>query len=306
MKLVVAAADAGKRLDVWLTAQLPGRSRRAVKTVIEGGHVRVGGKKARAGVVVRAGDTVELAVVPPTAEDLRPTPEAAPLEIVYQDDALVAIAKPAGMASHPLRAGELGTAASALVARFPELARVGADPREAGLAHRLDAETSGVLLAARNQDVWHTLREAFHEHRVVKRYLALCSGKADVGQTGRVDAPIAHDGADRRRVLVCADDEQAVKRQAKSAHTTWRVVRRVGDLYWVSAEAETGRMHQVRAHLAFAGLPLAGDPLYGAGVLSPLGRHVLHAAELELDHPVTRARLRIVAPPPPDVAALTR
>ena len=140
-RFVVAVADSGKRLDLYLVGCYPGRSRRAVKGVIDAGQVRVGGKKARAGLIVGAGDVVEVAAAPPSADDLRPAPEDRPLDILYQDDALVAFAKPAGMASHPLHAGELGSAASALVARFPECLAVGADPREAGLAHRLDTET---------------------------------------------------------------------------------------------------------------------------------------------------------------------
>jgi len=315
-RFVVGAAAAGQRVDRFLTGCYPGRSRRRVRAVIDDGAVRVGGRRVRAGELLREGDQVVVERPPPDDAALRPAPEPdAPLVVLHQDGALLALAKPAGVPTHPLRAGERGALASALVARFPECLGVGDDPREGGMAHRLDIDTSGVVLAARTRAAWQALREQFRAHTVDKRYLALCAAAPEVvvraGAAGEVDVPIAHDRSDRRRARVCAEHEAAVKYQAQAAQTRWRVVREVAlprreqPLWLVEAEARTGRMHQVRAHLAYAGLPLVGDALYGAGT-SPIGeRHFLHAEAISFDHPLTGVRMTLRAPLPQVAAWIT-
>src|SRR5262245_36188174 len=162
------------------------------------------------------------------------------------------------MPTCPLRAGERGTLASALVARFPECAGVGDDPREAGFAHRLDGGTSGALLAARDDATWRSLRQAFHDGRVEKEYLALVVG--EVSRGGVVDAPIAHERGGG--VRVCLDDEEG----ALPAVTRYEPVRRFRGFTLLRCVAHTGRMHQVRAHLAHAGIPIVGDERYGIRV----------------------------------------
>src|SRR5262249_3221356 len=183
--------DAPGRADRTVAARLPGRSRHAIARAFAEGRVRVNGRPARKGQTVAPGDLVEVGDVP-GRDELVPAPQPElPLAVIYADEARVALDKPPGMASQPLVAGELGTLANALLARFPECAAAGADPREAGLAHRLDAGTSGVLLAARRRAVWDTLRAEFRGGRVLKTYLALVAGTVDAPR--EIEAAIAHD-----------------------------------------------------------------------------------------------------------------
>jgi 23S rRNA pseudouridine1911/1915/1917 synthase len=249
------------------------------------GQERAGGTAvARKGDPARAGARVTLAAPPADAAALRPLPDPdAPLAVLHADDHLLALAKPPGGPSHPLRAGERGTLANALVARYPECAGAGADPREAGLVQRLDAGTSGALLAARDRATWDALRALFRAGAVGKLYLALVHGAA-------------------------ADDESHQPIRDQPASTRWTVDRRLPGYTLLRCVAQTGRMHQVRIHLAGAGHPVVGDRDYGPLGAAPAGLigHFLHAARLELSHPRGGAALVIEAPLPPDrLAALT-
>ena len=315
MARFVVGPGEGGRLDRLLAARYPGVGRRRWAQLLAGGAVRIGGRVARKGDRVAPGDAIDLDREPAVGSDLAPVaqPEL-PLAILHQDDLVVAIDKPAGMPSHPLVAGETGTVANALVARFPGVAGAGRDPREAGLVHRLDRGTSGVLLAARTPEAWHALRGAFSGGRVSKRYLALVLGAA---RDGRCDLPLVQRG---RRALI-AHDHGA--RGAMAAETRWRVRATAPTgpgqvVTLVEAETATGRMHQVRAHLAAAGHPLVGDPLYGGpidlavavaggggeSVAVAVALPFLHAAAIEIDHPAGTGRLAIQAPLPPERAAL--
>lgn len=288
------------RLDLVLAARFPGVGRRRWAALFADGAVQVDGARARKGDRVGPGARVTLREAPATGVDLapRPQPELG-LAVLVTWPALVAVDKPAGWPSHPLRAGETGTVANALVARFPECAGAGRDPREAGLVHRLDRGTSGVLLAARDPAAWQELRRAFAAGEVDKRYLALVAGSVD---DGACDLPLR--AAGQRAAPARRGD-----RGALPATTSWRVLGRAAGATLVEARAATGRMHQVRAHLAAVGAPLVGDPLYGgpeaieaAGEQIAVTLPFLHAASLELGHAGLRLAAR--APLPADRAAL--
>jgi 23S rRNA pseudouridine1911/1915/1917 synthase len=281
-----------------------GASRKALAQLFDDGAVRVNGKRAKKGLIVARGDVIELAAEPVSEVGLRPVPQAElPLEVVHEDARVVGMNKAPGVASHPLRAGETGTLANALVARYPECAGAGADPREAGLAHRLDAGTSGVIVAARDRAAWDFLRNEFHEGRARKEYLALVVGV--VTQAGEIEAPIAHD-AGAGGVVVCEDPDVAAKRGALAAKTSWVVEGRYGAFTLLRCIAHTGRMHQLRAHLAHVGTPVVGDTRYGIAVADApavIG-HFLHAARLVVAHP-EGGMVDLTAPLPADrVAAL--
>lgn len=310
-------AEVGGRADRIVGERL-GWGRRLVARAFEEGLVNVNGRRAKKGDRVAPGDEIEIAVAALAEgargrDALRPVPEPeAPLEVLVEDRRFVAVAKPPGAPSYPLRPGERGTVANALLARFPECAGAGADPREAGLVHRLDIGTSGVLVAARDPEAWRRLREAFREGRVEKEYLALVVG--EVPQDGAISLPIAHDRADPRRVRVVADPREAARRGALPAETRWTVARRFRGFTLLSCRAVTGRMHQVRAHLAAMGWPVVGDRLYGAPTPAPgepeVVGHFLHACRVVLPHPDTDAPVAIEAPLPSDrvraLAELTR
>lgn len=304
MKWTVSSDEAHTRLDQWLAHQV-GCSRAEARRLIDDGAVRVSGRPAKKGTLLLAGAEIELARLPPTPEARRPTPEPAlPLEVLFTDDALVALAKPAGAATHPLRPGERGTLAGALAARFPECAGASDDPREGGVAHRLDIDTSGVVLAARTRQAWQALRAAFAAGRIEKEYLALVTGAPP--DEGEVDAPLAHAGH-RRKVTVVekwlnhSEDWSNHSPRPRPALTRYRVLARSApgrpEVALVRAFTSTGRMHQVRAHLAHAGFPLVGDTLYGGPPAEPPG-HLLHAARIRFPHPVTGAPTTIDAPLP--------
>ncbi|HVV87861.1 MAG TPA: RluA family pseudouridine synthase [Kofleriaceae bacterium] len=288
----VVAEGEHDRLDAVVARRFPGASRRRLGELFAAGAVRVDGKVARKGDRARPGATVEVAQAPATADALRVLPDPAAAErlvILHADDERVVVAKPPGMPSQPLRAGELGTAASGIVARFPECAGVADDPRDGGLVHRLDIGTSGALVAARTREAWQRLRAAFGAGEVDKTYLAL----TEAPPIGRgCDEPLAQRG---RRVVVDHTD-------GLEASTTWHVERAFGERRLVRCSASTGRMHQIRVHLATCGAPIVGDVLYGGQPFPGLVDFFLHAAELRL--PTPAGPLAVVAPLPPDRAAV--
>jgi 23S rRNA pseudouridine1911/1915/1917 synthase len=221
--------------------------------------------------------------------------------VIYEDEHLVAIDKPPGVPSHPLRVGERGTVANGIVARFPSCADASPNPLEGGLGHRLDTATSGVLIAARSRDVWTGLRSALGAADCEKRYL--CEVWGAPPHTGRIDAPIGRNGRRGRSVRVGAG------RQPQPAETEWRVVGRGPGTALLEARLHAGRPHQVRAHLASAGFPIVGDDRYGGvGAIEaiagqpdggpPSQRLHLHAAMVRFRHPVTREVMTIEAPSP--------
>jgi 23S rRNA pseudouridine1911/1915/1917 synthase len=303
VQLIVTAADDRARLDHFV-ADKAGCSRAEARRLIDDGHVRVNGRRAAKGLLLQAGARVELAVAPPTDEQKRPQPEPErPLVVLLADAALVALNKPAGVPTHPLRAGERGTLANALVARYPECAAVADDPREGGLAHRLDVDTSGVILAARTRDAWQALRRAFGSGQVEKEYWALVAGHPP--DSGEIDAALQHATA---RTVKAIDDDEWLNQSygttlARPAHTRFEVMARGPDAALVRAKTRTGRMHQVRAHLAHLGHPLLGDALYG-GPPAPGGApgHVLHAARITFPHPTGGASTTVSARLPPERA----
>jgi 23S rRNA pseudouridine1911/1915/1917 synthase len=289
-------AEQPERLDK-AVARLFGVSRARAMEWIAEDRVRVDGRRAPKGTPVQAGARISVALPPP--DQPAPQPEL-PIRIVHADQCLVIADKPAGMPSHPLKPGETGTAANALVGRFPELASVGPAPREGGLVHRLDTDTSGLLLAARTEAAHAMLRAQFTARTVEKDYLALVAGELHAG--GEIALPLLHDPRDPGRMLAASDPGYAAEHGARQALTTFTPVERRSGFTLLEVQIATGVMHQIRAHLAFIGHPLAGDGLYGGPPLPGLARHFLHAARLGFAHP-DGSRASFASPLPPELQA---
>jgi 23S rRNA pseudouridine1911/1915/1917 synthase len=290
-RVVVDEALAGSRIDHVVAEVVPGLGVAGARRLVAAGGARIAGRIARKGDRAVLGQAIDIddAAVGGASAVAGVEPDATvAVGWLYVDDALVAIDKPAGVPSHPLRPGERGTAAGAIVARYPECAHASTDAREGGLGHRLDNETSGVLLAARSRAAWEGLRAALRADSCEKTYLAEVVGAPP--ETGAATAPIGRAGRRGGRVRVGGG------RQPLAARTDWEVVERRGATTLVKARLHAGRAHQVRAHLADAGFPLVGDPVYG-NVADGDGLH-LHALRISLRHPVTGAPLLIEAPPP--------
>lgn len=290
MVVRIDARSDGRRVDaflaeVWNVSAAEARRRWAEAAV------RVEGRPARKGERLLTGATVEFqaAVARPPTQIL--PDEAVELQLLYSDVHLVAVNKPAGIAGHPLRFDERGTAANALVARFPECREASTDAREGGLVHRLDAGTSGVLVAARSRAAWMALRRTIGADDCEKHYLAEVLGHPPT--TGRIEAAIGRAG--RRGGTVRVDGGG---RQPLAAETEWRVVSERSDTALLVATLHRGRPHQVRAHLAAAGFPIVGDTRYGAPLALPVPGFRLHAWKLRFVHPLTAAALDLSAPLP--------
>lgn len=267
MKITIAPADAG-RVDKAVARHFPGVGRRQLTELFEAGAIRIGGTIAKKGARVAAGDIIELSRLPASSDDLRPQPDPTiSLQVLVERPDLVAVAKPAGIPSQPLRAGELGTLANAIVARFPECATLGTDPRDGGLVHRLDIGTSGVVVAARTREAYGALRNAFRGRQVTKTYLALVD---DRPVSRECDAPLSQRG----------DHVVVDYTSGLFAHTSFVVERATATHALVRCTAQTGRMHQIRAHLAHVGSPITGDALYRGKPISEHAGFFLHAATL--------------------------
>lgn len=286
---------AALRIDQILARSLPGFSRRRIQVLLREGRIRIDGTIVAKGTTFPGGSEHEVEVQDPLTSELVPEAEPSPT-ILYEDPWLVAVDKPAGRPGHALRSEDRGTIANFLAARYPETRAAGATPLEHGLVHRLDTETSGVLLAARSHDAWVELRRQFREREVEKHYLALVAGT--VTEAGEISRSIESDPRNRRKVRVLAEGGQ------RPSVTRYRPVAFFPMATLLEVEIETGARHQIRAHLAAADHPVVGDRLYSetSGSMPPASRHLLHAASLVVTHPVRGDRLRIESPLPRDFA----
>lgn len=285
------------RLDVWLAQQCPDFSRARVQGLLRAGCVTVnGGLARRAAARAKGGDVVALAIPPPVPA--APAPEAIPLSILFEDDDLIALDKPAGLVVHPAPGHPTGTLVNALLHHCPALSGIGGVARP-GIVHRLDQDTSGVMVAAKSQRAMDALTRAFAAHaNLRKTYLALVHGTPDP-RAGHIENLVGRCPFDRKKMAV-------VDRNGKRAATDYKTVAQAGPLTLVACDIQTGRTHQIRVHMAASlGCPIAGDALYGRPgwdrKLTPVpARQLLHAWRLDLVHPVTRAPLRFEAPLPAD------
>jgi 23S rRNA pseudouridine1911/1915/1917 synthase len=300
-KLVLPDCPEGQRLDLALVAALPQFSRSRLATWVRCGAVTVNGATARPRDAVYGGETVVVrATAPPTTEVQA---QSMALKVVLRDPQFFVIDKPAGLVVHPGAGNRANTLQNGLLALDPKLSAI---PR-AGIVHRIDKDTSGLLVVARTLEAHKFLTDALREHEVQREYLALCVGALTGG--GTVDKPIGRHRTDRLRMTVRADGREAV--------THYRLVERFAGHSLLRVTLETGRTHQIRVHLAHIGHPLVGDPLYGgrrqltAGtreeqrkVLKGFRRQALHAARLSFSHPVTGKQVTVESRLPADFAAL--
>ena len=261
------------------------------------GAVRLNGQRGIKGAVVHAGDDVEVEASPPL---LAIEPDADfPLDVLFEDAALIVVNKPGGIPCHPLRPGERGTVMNAVVARFAETAEVGDKPIEGGLIHRLDNGTSGALMIARSADAFTILRRAIRSGAIKRKYLALVTGHLRAPLT--LNAPVAHQPKNPRRMIAC-DASDAERLSARAALTRVQPIRRIGNLTLVEVAPATGMRHQIRVHLASIGHPIVGDTLYGGPASETLahGRFWLHLCDVAFDSPAV-GHVKVTAPIPEDL-----
>jgi 23S rRNA pseudouridine1911/1915/1917 synthase len=289
--------DRGLRLDAWLARKLPDLSRARIQALIGQGCITAAGKTVKASHTVTAGLTVTVVIPPPTPAE--PQAEAIPLSIIYEDADIVVIDKPAGLVVHPAAGHASGTLVNALLHHCSDLAGIGGELRP-GIAHRLDRDTSGLMVAAKNDAALAGLQAQFKAHQVRKIYLALAAGHP-APPAGRIESLIGRSRQDRKKM-------SASPARGRPAVTLYETVRTYAEWSLLRVRIETGRTHQIRVHLTHIGHPIAGDPVYGRRGAPPLplptARQMLHAAELAFSHPRTGKPLAFTAPLPPDMQTL--
>jgi 23S rRNA pseudouridine1911/1915/1917 synthase len=288
--IIATAEDTGKRLDQLLQSQLPAYSRSRIQDWIKGGRVLVDGSSQKASYTVRGGEHID--VEPAELTPLRAFAEDIPLDILHLDDDLIAVNKPAGLVVHAGAGQHSGTLVNALLHRFRALSTVSGDERP-GIVHRIDKETSGVLLVARTDAAHRKLAEQFASRQVEKTYLALVQGTVRA-ETGKITSPITRDPVRRTRMTTRAG-------HGRTALTTYKVLERFDRFTYLEVKIGTGRTHQIRVHLASAGHPVAGDTLYGAAA-AKYGRFFLHASRIRFASPSTGETIEIQAPLPTELA----
>jgi 23S rRNA pseudouridine1911/1915/1917 synthase len=289
MRLDVPPESAGERLDAFLAAPLGSRSRAA--RLIEAGLVLVDGTAARKGHRVRGGEQVAVLEEQTRAADAPEGGEVAPFEIAYEDDHLIVVDKPAGVVVHPARGHREGTLAQALAGRIAG----GGEDWRAGIVHRLDRETSGLLVVAKSDEAHRALKASLQARTMRREYLALVEGRPPA-LTGTIEAPIGRDRRVRTRMSTDTDSP-------KPAMTHFELERALGQSALLRVRLQTGRTHQIRVHLQAIGHPVCGDPEYGTAGLYGLQRQFLHAARLAFPHPAGGEPVDVSSPLPDDLVA---
>jgi len=276
------------RLDKYVCQQLPELSRARAQKLIADGHITVNGKPAKPGLKLSTGDRLEIAIPPTPSEQL--LPESIPINIIYEDDDLLVVDKPAGLTVHPAPGHTSHTLVNALLSHLPHLADTG-DSLRPGIVHRLDKDTSGLMLVAKNSKAQDNLIGQFKSHSVTKAYIALVRGHL-TPETGVIEANIGRDPRNRKKM--------AVVEGGREATTEYKVVKYIGDYTLLEVRLRTGRTHQIRVHLAAIGFPVVGDKVYG--VRSPfLPRQFLHACRLGFSLPSTGEYIEFKSELPADL-----
>lgn len=274
----------GQRLDQFVASAVSDLSRNQAQQLIRDGHIRVNDEPSRPAYRLATGDQVMVTVPPAPSDDV--LPENIPLNVLYEDDDLAAISKPADMVVHPAYGNTSGTLVNAALARWPQMAQVGG-PERAGVVHRLDKSTSGVIVLAKTTAALEALQAQFKARTVYKRYVALVEG-VPPSSAGLIEAPIGRDPKRRKRM--------AVMRDGREASTRYNLLEDFNTHTLLELEPLTGRTHQIRVHLAWLGNPVVGDTVYGYRKQRiKLKRLFLHAAELHVDSPSTGERLKFEA-----------
>lgn len=279
--------DVGKRLDKVIAADDENISRTTIQQWIKDGHVSVGGKTVKASYKVEDGDVITIEVPDPVNTDV--LPENIPLNIVYEDHDVIVVDKPSGMIVHPSAGVYSGTLVNALLYHCKDLSGINGVMRP-GIVHRIDKDTSGLLMVAKNDRAHQSLAKQLEEHTVIRRYVALVHGVIN-HTNGRIEAPIGRDVDDRQKMAVTAHN-------SKKAVTNFKVLERFDNMTLVECRLETGRTHQIRVHMQYIGHPVYGDPKYGWHNDDTSHGQYLHAKVLGFVHPVTGENLYFESPLP--------
>lgn len=304
MFIKIGPEHSGVRLDAFLASQIDGWSRARLQKLIENEDVLVNHKPSKPAYKLREGDEVEVELVAPPTSDF--APENIPIDIVYEDDTLVVVNKPPRLVVHPAAGTPSGTLANALAYHFQQLPDRGAGVRP-GIVHRLDRDTSGLLVVAKTEAALENLSDQFRDRTVFKSYIALVHGRVSP-ESGKIDQPLARDRSNRTRM--------AVVRGGRNALTLYRVRRSFDRFTLLDVELKTGRTHQIRVHLAWIKHPVVGDETYGGGrdntIQDPrlraqvrnLNRHFLHAEKLAFTHPKTHELVKFETTLPSELSTL--
>ncbi len=280
------------RLDRWLVAQRPEQSRARIQKFIEAGYVRVNGVTGRAKTPLRLNDSVQLWMPPP-----EPLPyllaQAIPLDVLYEDDHIIVLNKPAGLTVHPAPGNKDGTLVNGLLHHCPDLPGIGGEMRP-GIVHRLDKDTTGCIVVAKSQEALVKLQVQIQTRIASREYVAVVHGQP-TDDSGTLLGPIGRHPVDRKKYAVVDDGS------GRQARTHWSLQERLADYALLRFKLDTGRTHQIRVHCAHMGHPIVGDPLYSRCRKLPieLPGQALHALALGLNHPITGERMVFEAPPPP-------
>ncbi|WP_018753218.1 RluA family pseudouridine synthase [Paenibacillus sanguinis] len=294
LEWVASPTDAKERIDKYVKQQLGEEvSRSQIQLWIEAGNLMVNGASVKTNYKLSPGDIICLTVPEPEAVEI--VPEDIPLDIYYEDRDVIVVNKQRGMVVHPAPGHASGTLVNALMFHCRDLSGINGELRP-GIVHRIDKDTSGLIMAAKNDKAHASLAAQLKAHSVTRKYFALVHGHVSHDQ-GTVDAPIGRDPHDRKMYTV-------IERNSKPAITHFQVVERLGDYTLLELKLETGRTHQIRVHMKFIGHPLVGDPLYGRSKGIKMNGQALHAAVLGFEHPEDARYLEYSAPIPEDMAAL--